>query len=343
MSAAFEGLLRTKFGNRWKKVRGRRGMEYRVCCPFCLRNKGTPDKGFKLYMNPSQNVYNCYRCTEGGQLQRIFSEFRQMESTPFAAPVVKPVTVDMPGQVVPLHTLPYDHVARQYLHRRGFNTEILSQALGVHYCVEGRVYGGASFYYNTTNTLIFPVWMHGKVVGWQSRLLYEPDKLTDEECAAYGFPQNDEQEYVRPPKYYTPWGMSKGDVLYNFDNARKSRVVVVSEGPLDVAGIGMCGAATFGKGVSENQARLIKEYWDMAILMLDPGDADAEMQQLLYELRMSIRVIPVKLQGVKDPGDASFARIWTQIYDTVAQQGLDLCQYNLGPWNQAVIRLTDRV
>ena len=345
MSAHFETLLRAKFGSRWKKTRGRKGIEYRVCCPFCPRNRGAQDKAFKLYMNPELGLYNCYRCNESGSLQQMFAEFRKVATQPFQPAVVKrPVDVAMPGDVVQLHLLDIHHPARAYLHARGFNTDVLSKAFGVHYCQTGTIFGdGQTFFFNTTNTLIFPIWMHGRVVGWQARLLYEPDKLSEDECSQYGFPVNEDGEIVRPPKYYTPRGMSKGDVLYNFDNARKSRIVVVSEGPLDVAGIGLCGVATFGKGVSENQARLIKEYWDMAILMLDPGDAEQEMQQLESSLCMSIPTVRVTLQGVKDPGDASFERIWTQIYDAVVQRGYRLDAYDMGPWNQAIVRTTDRI
>lgn len=346
MSENFEKVLQRRFGNRWKKTRSKHGLEYRVCCPFCLPNRGIKDKAFKLYINPAMGVYNCYRCSTSGLIAQMFAEFKKTGNPVFhPVPVTqKPVNVELPGNIIPLHHLDIQHVARQYLEQRGFNTEVLSSAFGVHYCTEGRAYGdGSTFFFNTTNTIIFPVWMHGRVVGWQSRLLYEPDKLTTSQCEDMGFPTNPDGEIVRPPKYYTPWGMTKGEVLYNFDNARLSRLVVVSEGPLDVAGIGLCGVATFGKGVSDSQARLIKEYWDVAVLMLDPGDADMETQQLLCNLRMSIVTIPVKLQGVKDPGDASFERVWTQIYDTAAYYGYDITRYNLGPWNKAIVRTTDRI
>jgi hypothetical protein len=347
VSVEFENMLRARFGSRWKKARGRRGIEYRACCPFCPRNRGEQDKLFKLYMNPSLGVYNCYRCSSSGTLSDMFAEFRRTDPQAFAPQQVvrrEQVHVDMPGAVVPLHTLERDHVARNYLERRGFNVDILSEAFGLYYCSTGRTYGdGVSFFYNTSNTIIFPVWMHGKLMGWQSRLLFDPDKLTDEQCETYGFPQNDEGEFVRPPKYYTPYGMSKGDVLYNFDNARKSKLVVVAEGPLDVAGIGMCGVGTFGKGISDIQAKLLKEYWDMVIIMLDPGDADAESRQLQMNLQMSVPTVQVTLQGVKDPGDASFERVWTQIYDAAIARGYDITQLDLGPWNKAIIRVTDRL
>lgn len=343
MSQQFEQLLQTRFGSKWKKNRGKRGMEYRACCPFCPTVRGKIDKEFKLYMNPTINKYNCYRCSSSGLLNNMFKEFSQNAMPVFSAPRQVTTNVPMPGDVIPLHHLEPEHVAIRYLRNRGFDTDILSKRLGVHYCREGRTFGdGESFFFDATNTIIFPVWMHQKIVGWQARLLYDPDSLNDEQCEMYNFPRNADGDWVRPPKYYTPWGMNKGEILYNFDNARLSRVVVVSEGPLDVAGIGMCGVGTFGKSIAEPQVRLIKEYWDLAILMLDPGDADLETRKLMYELQMSVRTLPVKLQGVKDPGDASFERIWSQIYDAAEAQGISLTSYDLGAYNQAIIRTTDK-
>lgn len=343
---SFEKQLATKFGNQWGKHRRRNGqMEYRANCPFCLRERGTPDKKRKLYMNPSKGVFNCYRCSSSGPLRKIFRDYIPGAKPEFA-PVIQQQTKDcpMPGDVIPLHHLDDDHIARRYLEYRGFKPDVLSEHLGVHYCSKGRRFGnGEDFFFDTTNTILFPVWMHGKLIGWQARLLYDPDKLDDKQCELYQFPKNSEGEWVRPPKYYTPYGMSKGDILYNFDNARQFPLVVVSEGPLDVAGIGVCGVATFGKSISETQGRLIKQYWRTAILMLDPDDADNETMRLCYDLQMSIPVIPVKLQGVKDPGDASFERIWTQIYDAAAARGHHLSLQDIGPFNRAIARTKDSI
>jgi hypothetical protein len=59
--------------------------------------------------------------------------------------------------------------------------------------------------------------MDGKLVGWQSRLLYTPDNMTDDECEAMGFVKDDDKDWVKPPKYWTSPGLEKGRVLFNYD------------------------------------------------------------------------------------------------------------------------------
>lgn len=344
MSIQLEKILQQTYGSRWKKGRGRRGIEYRICCPFCPKRNGKPDKAFKMYMNPTIDKYNCYKCGARGHLSSLYGTLKSDANTPFQ-PVkrYKPKNIDMPGDVIPLKQAGYDNVAVQYLRERGFDTDILSDCMGVHYCTSGRTYGdGEDFFFDTTSTIVFPIWMHGKMVGWQSRLLYDPDSLDDLGCTRYGIPKNSEGEWVIPPKYMTPPGVAKSEILYNFDNARKSKVCVVVEGPLDVAGVGMCGIGTFGKGISPEQINMMKSYWDLIVLMLDPDGTDSETQQLVYGLRMSVPVVPVKLVGVNDPGDASFVTIWSQIYDTAARYGHDITKYDLGPYNAAIIRTTNR-
>lgn len=325
-----EQLIYRRFNNKIRKSRGANGIEYRACCPFCR----PPDKRYKLYMNPERfgGVYNCYACNQHGFLRDLVGSFRE-EGSMADLPVVRdeplPDNVQSPGLSVPIDSLPAEHPAIEYLtktRKRPFDPVEMAQAYGVRYCVEGRRYGSAKsgFCYDTTNTIIFPIWMFGKLVGWQSRLLYDPDAMDDSQCAALGFPKDEDGGWVRPPKYYTGPGVSKGRLLYNFDNARKFTYVVITEGTFDCIAVGMPAVATFGKGVSEHQVRLIKTYWDTAILLLDPGDADKETAQLLNELRRAIEVIPIDLHGYKDAGDTPRDEIWRQVADTMWRNRLDL-------------------
>jgi hypothetical protein len=56
-TAQFEVAIRAKYGTRYKKTRTKNGLEYKICCPFCLRNRGKSDTGFHLYMNPEKGQY----------------------------------------------------------------------------------------------------------------------------------------------------------------------------------------------------------------------------------------------------------------------------------------------
>jgi hypothetical protein len=329
-----EQLLRRKFGdNKVRKTKGRNGLEFRVCCPFPHGPDG-PDRKYKLYINPERfgGVYNCYSCGKAGKLNSLIGEFKNMPVN--IAPTRDeplPDNVEGPGYTIPVDELDSAHPAIVYLERtrkRPFDKHELSRDYGVRYCLKGRSFGGAAkgFWYDTSNTLIFPVWMQGRLVGWQSRLLYDPDKAhcDDAACACMGFPKDADGEWIRPPKYWTNPGLPKGRVLFNFDNARKFKHVVVTEGVFDAMSVGLPGVATFGKGVTDNQIRMLKTYWDTVILLLDPGDADKETAKIVSAMMMSVvEVVPVNLKIYKDAGDTPRDELWRQITETVRQRNLD--------------------
>lgn len=325
-----EAQLKRKYGNRYRKGKGKNGLEYKICCPFCLRNVGKEDRKYKLYLNPDIDRANCFRCGHKGRVSDLFKDLKLAEAQPFIRlpPAPLPADVPAPGELHALSELPNDHPCLNYLRGRGLRPAVLEQYYGVRYCSAGRNFAGV---FDTSNTVVFPIWMDGRLVGWQSRLLYTPDKLTEDECEALGFRLDGDGTHVRPPKYFTAPGMDKGRVMFNYDLARQSDVVVICEGPTDAIATGPCAVATLGKGVSEHQARLVKSYWKLAVTLLDPGDADREMQALYGALYTTMPVVKVSLQGYKDAGEATTEEVWRQIYDTAARSGIDLLKYNLGP------------
>ena len=326
-----EAQLKRRYGTRYRKGRGKNGLEYKICCPFCLKRVGKEDRKFKLYLNPEIDRANCFRCGYKGRVSDIFGDMRMAEDAPFVRlpPTPLPTDVPPPGTLHMLSELPNDHVCLNYLRGRGLRPAVLEQYYGVRYCSEGRDFAGV---FNTTNTVVFPIWMNQQLVGWQSRLLYTPDKLTEAECAALGYKLDDDGLHIRPPKYFTAPGMDKGRVMFNYDLARQSEVVVICEGPTDAIATGPCAVATLGKGVAEHQSRLIKSYWKLAVTLLDPGDAEREMQALYGNLYTTMPVVKVSLRGYKDAGEATTLEIWSQIYDAAQAAGIDLQQYDLGPY-----------
>jgi DNA primase len=142
-------------------------------------------------------------------------------------------------------------------------------------------------------------------------MLDEPEDLTDEYLTMKGYPRDESGGWVLPPKYYTSPGFPKGRVIYNFDQARKLDIGVVSEGTFDVASIGPAGMATLGKSITEYQARLLKTYFNRVVIALDP-DASKESKAIVNNLRMSIDVHELHLEG-EDPGDMQTEDIWRKI------------------------------
>jgi hypothetical protein len=95
--------------------------------------------------------------------------------------------------------------------------------------------------------------------------------------------------------------------------------------------VGRCGVATLGKGVSEMQTRMLMAYWKVAVVLLDPGDADKEMETLALNLSRGLagNVIHVKLQGYKDAGETPRQELWAQIGETAYRANIDLLKYNI--------------
>lgn len=314
-----EALLARKYG-KVRKGKGKKGPELIINCPFC-RHK------FKVYVNVMHGIFHCFRCGESGSVDRLIS-YTPNRMNVEVAETIKPLPTDtvMPGTLVDLHGLDSEHPALKYLSRRKFDPVELNDVFGVRYCETGRVFAGR---YDTTNTLIFPMWMNNRIIGWQSRLLYDPDKLTESEMEMMGIPQDEDGDWVKPPKYWTSPGLEKGRILFNYDWASTSDVVVICEGTFDAMAVGKCGVATLGKGVTEMQARLIKTYWKAAVILLDPGDAEEEMVKLVNSLHREIPVIKVDLQGYKDAGEAPRRAIWEQIIATAEKAEIDLFKYNI--------------
>lgn len=293
-------IIEARFGSA-RVTQGQNGTEYLVVCPHCGKRK--------LSINPQKGVYQCWHGCDSGSLGKLLKMRvpkgpvrRQREES-------KARGYTPPGELVPLHELGKDHQAVSYVRGRGFDPKYLEDEFGVCYCRKGGKYAGGTF--DTTNTLILPIWRDGALVGWQSRLLYNPDKVPEGSEPYLGWKFED-GKYVKPPKYMTMPGYAKRSSLYNIDSARKGEVVVVTEGAFDCMAVGRCGVATFGKGISDEQVDLIRNIWKVAVLLLDP-DAPAEQAKLASSLGRSILTVPVALEGYKDAGECPRDELWRQI------------------------------
>jgi len=310
--------LRQKYG-RLRTSQGKNGIEYIVDCLDCGGKA-------KCYVNPKRGVYICFKCGETGPISKLVDFTSGMGGAHVYVPQELPTDVNLPGLLSRLIHLEDDHPAIMYLRERNCNKKEFDEVYGVRYCYEGRAYSQGLFH--TTNTLVFPIWQDGVLVGWQARLLYTPEDMSEAEMEAMGFMQDEDGDFVKPPKYWTNPGLPKGRVFFNQEWAKQSDVVVVTEGVFDSIAVGRCGVATLGKGVSQSQVNRLKD-WPLVILLLDPGSADREMVELTYGLGRDTRVLPVTLQGYKDAGDAPRYNIWEQIADHAIAAGINLNEYNI--------------
>ena len=313
-----ETLIKRKFSFDFKP--GPNG-EIVVKCPFCPKRSKNK---YKLYINVGKDMYNCFRCGASGRATEIAGvpvkalEVEQNRKNPEE----RIASVHMPGVTIPLNESPFGHPVYPYLkgRKRIWDIDELSDVYQLALCTTGRKYQVGDAIFDTSNTIILPVFLNGEIVGWQSRLLYEPDDLSSEDCRSLGWPQDEDGDFCRPPKYFTSPGLKKSRILFNFDMARKFPFVVVTEGPFDAMSVGLSAVATLGKGVTQDQARIIKAYWSSAIIMLDPGDADKDAAKLLNNLSLSIPTVKVTLEGYKDPGDAPRDEIWRQVAKAIESE-----------------------
>jgi DNA primase len=203
---------------------------------------------------------------------------------------------------------PTDPVYRYMTETRRYSREMLNH-YNVSYCeaadprfrpAQGRV--------------IFPIIYDGVTVGWQGR--WPADGLNWGE--------------LNIPKYYTMPGMRKGQILYNYDNAKDKPFVIVCEGVTDVHAVGDHAVAVLGKAISSTQRQRLLTTWrgKPILLLLDP-DARREMEGMLAEM-MHIQVsgggamFPVVLPDGRDPADYDRVTIQAIIQTRAREVGVSL-------------------
>jgi len=217
-----------------------------------------------------------------------------------------------------------DHPAAVYIKNRGISNE-LADIYGLMYCDVGqyKFSGGLG---TTSGRVIFPVYMGGKLRGWQARVVdtttvrgrravwhgekqgwIYPIKNEDESWSDYGV-----------PKYYTCPGMKRYEALFGFDRAvlHGQDTVVVVEGPVDCLKVGQKCVSTLGSKITNQQIRFIVEHWDNIIWILD-RDIDTEskwFKGVEAELSKDSKSLCwFKMDTAKDPGEMSSEDIWKEI------------------------------
>lgn len=133
--------------------------------------------------------------------------------------------------------------------------------------------------------IIFPITHNKVIVGWQARAI------------------SNEIE----PKLLSSQGFKKSQCLYNFDNVRDAKSVMIVEGPIDaIKGNRHNAVALLGKVMSEDQYRLLLrlKYLREVYIALDP-DAEKEAYALGRKLYGIWNIRMVRLPAGRDIGDSS--------------------------------------
>jgi hypothetical protein len=307
------------------------GESYRVNCPFCNDTRqrlwinwryGQPDPASNGQFRNS-HACKCFNedCISGSfekrrkladmilSFQNVNQRHQQWVTRRGEVRSMGLSQAPPPGRMWRMTQMnPNDPVYRYMTETRRYTHEMLDH-YNVSYCEQADPRFSAA-----QGRVIFPIIYDGVTVGWQGR--WPADGLNWGE--------------LNIPKYYTMPGMRKGQILYNYDNAKDKPFVIVCEGVTDVHAVGDHAVAVLGKAISSTQRQRLLTTWrgKPILLLLDP-DARREMEGMLAEM-MHIQVsgggamFPVVLPDGRDPADYDRVTIQAIIQARAREVGVSL-------------------
>jgi len=313
----------------------KRGKNYVGLCPFHTEK----DPSFNVI--PTKQIFYCFGCQEGGNVIHFLMKHEKLGFVEAVKLLAKRANIPLPKKTVDrqkaqaLDKLYYANEAaneyfrksfyreepgkkaRQYLNKRGFDSEIIKQfSLGyapddweglIRFAktkdMEMEVLNQAGlvvpraessgYYDRFRNRIMFPIFnLSGKVVGFGGRVLDEKD----------------EPKYLNSPE--TPI-YQKGKILYglNFskDEIRKKGNAVLVEGYVDLLSLYQAGiknvVASSGTAFTPDQARLLSRYAEKIYLLFDADTAGQSATFRSVDLLFSegVEVFVVSLPKGEDP------------------------------------------
>ncbi len=307
----------TRRPGRLKATTKEHGETYIVKCPFCHHYRP------KLYINhyfavrdpktysPNLHLFRCFRsnCHQrrnaGKRLLRMLkSHYSVCDRSYLNLPsgdnlTESPGHADLPPNRTPLHLLPTNHIAVQYVRDRGFDPLELSLRWGITFCDE------IPELERLGPRLVIPVYRF-------QRQLVKDGELPGIDLAGWQARSVEANPSQRQLRYHTE--CAKGSLLYGLPEAVASdKPVVVCEGVTDAWRIGEGAVAVFGIQPSGQQIRLLAKYFATRpiVILFDDGAADAAralQQKLLRSGRRGPNtpvVIAVLPPGRSDPGEST--------------------------------------
>jgi DNA primase len=176
--------------------------------------------------------------------------------------------IALPGNMKPLWTIP-DSNCYFYAETRGITVEMMKKF---------KIHGS-----DALKRVYFVIEENGKVIGWQGRAI---------------------SEWMQP-KLLSNAGLKKGLCLYNYDNVKSARSVVITEGPIDaIKAHRHNSVALLGKSMSNEQFLLLQSLPNLEkiYIALDP-DAIDNAKDLATKLISHFDVYMVNFPGNTDMGD----------------------------------------
>ena len=260
-----------------------------VSCIWC------GDDSNHLGWNIYGSYFNCWKCgvhrleatvqkilkiTYQKALDIVWEYSKEVQHSQYVhAPKASATSISLPGT-----SLTKFH--RKYLSNRKFDPDQIIRDYGVTGTGPKEEWQGHLYELR----IIIPIYFHQKLISFQGR------DFTDKQKERYkGCPL---EKSVMNYKH----------VLYNWDNATSSRVVVV-EGIVDVWRLGSGFVASFGTSMTSSQIHLLSSKEEV-LFLFDPEPA-AHKKAVEYASQlasMGIRTEVVELDGDQDPGDLTTAQ-----------------------------------
>lgn len=254
------------------------------------------------------------RLAEGGSSQdadfigAIEKTLAALDDGEVDAEDVAPPAIQLPREFIRIDERRYP----DYVRERGISVE-RAMRFRLGYCKGG--------YYD--NRLIAPVYFERKLVGYQARYMKKKPPI----CTASSLPCKvcgGDAKHKRLKKTKHAKGAKMSRVLYNYDEARHARRIVLVESPWAVIKIGRSGAGTFGKSLSSAQLELVmKSDAEEVVVMWDrdedhaPGKGGYDKSVALAErLSQFVKVRAVRMPDERDPDEHTLASIKALIAGT---------------------------
>ncbi|MDA0617411.1 MAG: DNA primase [Proteobacteria bacterium] len=336
-----------------------KGNRKMACCPF------HKEKSPSFYIDDDRGSYHCFGCGAHGDAISFMREHLSLSfvdavkelcvHTGTALPEFKPPTKEaLARSDIMVETLIFmqsqlegSSNAKAYLSQRGMKKDIIDQFQiafggkeknGLYKFLKGKNFTdddiiksgvcikssyGFDFFDRFNNRIIFPIHSaSGKVIAFSGRIFNQ-----EENTAKYV--NSPETEYFK-----------KGNILYNFHNARKTkeRSVVVCEGFMDVIAFYKDGihsaVAQMGTAFTKEHLQLLSARFEEIIFCLDSDSAGVASQKRIIETLFTTMtgdktfsfIVP---HGTKDP-DEYLEKYGVNSLKELFQQRITLHQHT---WN----------
>jgi len=315
----------------WKRRRGTFDGE---ACAYCMKESRPV---------PMEYLHNCPPLAERGIRASKARVFEAKNDPILEQDKNGNMVPESPGVEIPINVLPKDHVAVEYVLRRGLDPDELWDTFEATYCVQekpedrvlGRFYRQLALGFRDTpqGRLILYVYVNGVRSAWQARII---DRVVGDRYEIWHPYDNvwtpvsvrdasgefqlikaiqDYPKKWKISKYKTATGSARNRLLMGFDHAlrmykdtpKKDRVGFLTEGPLDVANLGAPSVALLGKFVSDQQSRLLAGAFGRILYIYDNdkyGRESAKKAERIIGKRCSFEAITIPgIEEGMDPGD----------------------------------------